>query len=193
VTGWLRRVVRGCTCARDGRPYQPTRLAEVWERLRGLCRNASIMPLLSGPGDAEVAARLFAAPAVTLTGRVRAGCTYTQSRNTPFQGLAADGAKLALFELIRRGWIVTAFIHDEILVEVPLGSDYASAGDELVNVMVGAMARVCPGVPIECGRPVPMTRWSKDAEAVYDADGRLVPWSPPDERIHGSQEVRRAA
>ena len=34
------------------------------------------------------------------SGRVRGGVSYTRARNTPFSGLAADGAKLALWNLI---------------------------------------------------------------------------------------------
>ena len=63
----------------------------------------------------------------TLTGRVRGRVGFTQARNTPFQGLAADGAKLALWALIRAGYRVVAFIHDEIIVELPEeGVDHAA-------------------------------------------------------------------
>src|SRR5690349_1939663 len=39
----------------------------------------------------------------TLTGRLRANATYTARRNRPFQRLAADGAKLALWRFWRAG------------------------------------------------------------------------------------------
>lgn len=44
---------------------------------------------------------------------------YTQARNTPFSGLAADGAKLALWNLTHIGYRVAAFVHDEFLIELP--------------------------------------------------------------------------
>ena len=42
------------------------------------------------------------------------------SKNTPFQSLAADGAKLALWNLLHAGFDVYGFVHDEILVDLPL-------------------------------------------------------------------------
>ncbi len=115
--------------------------------------------------------------AITLTGRIRANCTYCESRNTPFQGLASDGAKLALYKLICNGFRVVAFIHDEIIIEVPEGSDYESLGAGLKNIMVEEMRRVVPDVTIRCGDAVPMTRWSKDAKLTYDGNGRIMPWN----------------
>ena len=35
----------------------------------------------------------------TLTGRKRGNTSYCAEKNTPFQGLAADGAKIALYNL----------------------------------------------------------------------------------------------
>ena len=40
--------------------------------------------------------------ATTLTGRVRRYCSYCSAANAPFQGLAADGAKKALWTPIRQ-------------------------------------------------------------------------------------------
>lgn len=84
-----------------------------------------------------------------------------------------------MFELVRCGWCVAAFVHDEVLVEVPATDDLDARANELVDVMVTSMRRVCPGVPIACGDAVAMTCWSKDAEVVRDGQGRMVPWSPP--------------
>lgn len=44
---------------------------------------------------------------------------FTQARNTPFSGLAADGAKTALWNLTHIGFRVVAFIHDEFVIEIP--------------------------------------------------------------------------
>jgi hypothetical protein len=44
----------------------------------------------------ELEAKLFGTDVATLTGRLRGGVSFTQSCNTPFSGLAADGAKLGL-------------------------------------------------------------------------------------------------
>jgi hypothetical protein len=50
---------------------------------------------------------------------LRASATSSARHNTMFQGLAADGAKLALWKLWRAGYRLVNFIHDEILVELP--------------------------------------------------------------------------
>jgi DNA polymerase I-like protein with 3'-5' exonuclease and polymerase domains len=83
----------------------------------------------------------------TLTGRVRASCTYTAYLNTGFQGLAADGAKLALFYLEKAGINTVAFVHDEVVSEVP-----DNQIDELLNqqeeIMIKAMRQVIPDVEV---------------------------------------------
>ena len=58
----------------------------------------------------------------TRTGRIRAACTYTAARNTPFQGLAADGTKIALYRLKEAGYRVSNFIHDEFVIELRIHS-----------------------------------------------------------------------
>lgn len=55
----------------------------------------------------------------TLTGRKRGKTSYCAEKNTPFQGLAADGAKLALYNLDKAGFVIRGFVHDEIICEVP--------------------------------------------------------------------------
>jgi hypothetical protein len=61
-------------------------------------------------------------PVFTLTGRLRANASYCARHNTVFQGLAADGAKLALWLLWRAGYRIVNFIHDEVLIEIPVDS-----------------------------------------------------------------------
>ena len=114
-------------------------------------------------------------PAITPSGRVRADCSYCESRNTPFQGAAADGAKLALYDLVVAGYRVVAFIHDEVLVEVPETQDYRPVAEDISRTMVDAMKKICPDVAVSTEYAV-MRRWSKDAESVYDGAGRLIPW-----------------
>ena len=83
----------------------------------------------------------------TRTGRRRANTTYCAEKNTPFQGLAADGAKFALYNLDKEGFRVVGFIHDECIVEVSL-----EKGDTLVpeveKIMIDSMASVVPDVKI---------------------------------------------
>jgi hypothetical protein len=63
-----------------------------------------LAPDLAGrEGSDWLCNRLFQTGVATLTGRIRGRNSFTQARNTPFQGLAADGAKLALWGLMRNG------------------------------------------------------------------------------------------
>ena len=115
--------------------------------------------------------------------RVRGGCFYTSGCNTLFQGLAADGAKAAMWDLTKQMYIdkssplygvrCWAFIHDEFLFEGPEDTAHVWA-PHASKVMVEAMKRFTPDVKIEA-EPALMTRWFKSAEAKYD-DGKLVPW-----------------
>ena len=87
--------------------------------------------------------------ATTLTGRVRGRTSYCAEKNTPFQGLASDGAKLALWRLMNdSNFKLRGFVHDEIITEVAPGLE-----DELLpiqeKIMVEEMQKVCPDVRIE--------------------------------------------
>jgi len=171
-------ILGGGQYKRDGAPYNPRFLDRVWGGLYQLCRDPELKPLLmqrkAGP---DLAAR-FAEAAVTPTGRVRANVSYTEARNNPFQGLAADGAKLALFELVRRGYRVVAFIHDEFVIELPVESDHTVEAQRIERIVCDAMRRV-----LGCDLPVKAeyalaTCWSKAAAATRDENGRLLPWAP---------------
>lgn len=123
---------------------------------------------------------------VPRSGRRRGRVGYTQSCNTPFQGLASDGVKDALFRVAYECYVLPSsplygsrplvFIHDEIIVESP-DALAPEAGDRLASVMVDAMNKVCPDVPAQA-TPALCKRWLKGAKTVRDEDGRLVPWSP---------------
>lgn len=115
----------------------------------------------------------------TLTGRVRKYCTYNSACNFPFQGLAADGAKVALWNLVKAGFIIVNFVHDEVIMEIPLAQLHERT---LLarKIMEESMATIIPDVRIGT-EAAAMLRWSKAAKAVYDADGKLIPWSPVNE------------
>jgi DNA polymerase I-like protein with 3'-5' exonuclease and polymerase domains len=120
------------------------------------------------------------------SGRIRGDVPYTVACNSLFQGLAADGAKAAMFEVARRQYSVPSsalwgsrtvnFIHDELLVEVPADVERAHyAAFELRDVMVREFNKWVPDCPVSA-TPALMYRWSKSAEPVYDANGYLIPW-----------------
>lgn len=86
--------------------------------------------------------------ASTLTGRVRNNVTYTAGANSPFQGTAADGAKEALWRLVRKGVRLMGFVHDSVEVAIPKGKERSI--EPLVNrVLIEAMEFVLgQGVPV---------------------------------------------
>lgn len=115
--------------------------------------------------------------------RYRGGCGFTDGCNTIFQGLAADAAKHAGYELARacytgslRGAFIVDFIHDEFLFEFPANEAHDFAM-EAVRIMEDTAAIWIPDVPPKV-EPALMLNWSKDAGPEYDANKRLVPWMP---------------
>ena len=121
-----------------------------------------------------------------VTDRIRGDVSFTQACNSYFQGLAADGAKHALFQVSKRcytdpdsvlyGSRPIMFIHDEIVMECP--EDKApEASDELSRVMRDTMQLFTPDVPIKTDVAL-MNRWYKDAEEVRSSSGKLQVWQP---------------
>lgn len=120
-----------------------------------------------------------------VSGRARGRARYTAMANGFFQALAADGAKAAVYALAkacytREGMLAgsrsVAFIHDEVIMEHPEAT--ASERAKLqAQIMVDEMQQVCPDVKITAS-PALMRRWYKGADAVYDPQGKLIPWEP---------------
>lgn len=178
VVGALKNVVRGKTTKRDGTPYDPRWFESIWDGLIRLNANSELAPRLAArQGSPDLCDRLFRSRVVTTTGRIRGRVSFTQARNTPFQGLAADGAKLALFELARRGFRVVAFIHDEFLIELPEQGDHRAMAEQISGILCESMERVLDGVPAGCSYAL-MRRWFKSAKPAYDGSGNLIPWEP---------------
>jgi hypothetical protein len=176
----IRNVVRGRTHNAKGGPYSPRYVERIWRTLQRCCQDPALRPALEAcQGGEGLAGRLFGSGVWTLTGRLRAGVSYSQCRNTPFQGLAADGAKLALWRLVCAGYRVVGFVHDEVLVELPdRGGSVPRAEVERVEaILCRAMEEVLgEGIPVACESAL-ATCWSKDAERIVDGD-RVLAWSP---------------
>jgi len=100
---------------------------------------------------------------------------YTVACNTPFQGIAADGAKDALIFVFWEcffekksplfGCKPILFVHDEIVLEVPDDQQKASkAAKRLQELMETGMQRHTPDIPAVA--EAHLTRvWTKDAES----------------------------
>ena len=120
--GPIQDVVSGLVRDRKGANYNGAFKRFVWSVLSKLNNDISLeMPLRSQRGSPSLRRRIFGNTVSTLTGRVRGAAEYTESCNTQFQGLASDGAKLALYA-VSQIYPVVAFVHDELVVEVPEGN-----------------------------------------------------------------------
>ncbi len=119
--------------------------------------------------------------------RIRGGLTFCDGSNTLFQGLAADGAKHALWSVARESYAVPTsalygvvrpviFVHDEVFSEIRADVAHLAAPRK-AQIMIDAMREYVPDVKIGA-EPALMHRWQKDAEPAYDAAGKLIPWQP---------------
>ena len=120
--------------------------------------------------------------------RLRKVGTFPAACNTPFQALAADGAKAALCEVSRRcysepesslyGARLVNFVHDEVILEIDDRPEiYQPAAQEFEEVMQAEFNKFTPDFPTGTDA-VLMRVWSKNAEPVFDENGLLVPWTP---------------
>ncbi len=85
---------------------------------------------------------------LTMTGRLRARCSFRAARNNVFQGLAADGGILALWRLFRQGYRITMFVHDELVVSVPNNGKGHIHADVVARTMQDEMSKVLAGMPV---------------------------------------------
>lgn len=121
-------------------------------------------------------------------GIVRAGIWYAASRNNPFQSLAAECMSEVVVDLseacytgVLSGARPCLFVHDELLFEVPSGSEH-DFEQTFLRLAKAATTRVMPDVPVMWEGEA-TDRYSKSAKRVVSPDGRLLVWSP--EKQHG--------
>lgn len=124
----------------------------------------------------------------TPMGMVRRGASYCAASNgLGMQSPSAEGAKLAINQVTRACWDGTmddtlygsrplAFIHDELIVEVPEENAHACAAS-IQEHMESAMQRAFPDMRIGTEAAL-MYRWDKRAKPVYNEEGVLIPWQP---------------
>lgn len=138
----------------------------LWNKLLAVVklspRREDIEPLLAeGQGSPTLGRKLLTVPSVTLTGRVRSRCIYTEARNTPFQGVAGDGGKLALWRLYYEGFDVRAFVHDEFIVAYK-GRPTPAVLKRARDIMEKSMEEVIgQGVPVLIEPGELTTKWTK--------------------------------
>lgn len=167
--GWMARNVISFSepCYRSGSPYDENVIDYFWEKV------GEILPQLSKKyqkaiEEREASKELANAvcrlaqneSALTLTGRLRANVTFCAQHNTIFQGLAADGAKLAMWKLFRAGHRIVNFIHDEFLIEIPQQEDTTEIEKDIKRLMIEGMQEVLPDIRIDVEYSV-KPRWEK--------------------------------
>jgi DNA polymerase I-like protein with 3'-5' exonuclease and polymerase domains len=100
-------------------------------------------------GSKDLLTEVLKESVVTRTGRIRTLIDdYCAAKNTPFQGLASDGAKISLYRLDRAGFRVCNFVHDENVIDQPLTSNIENKKNEIKKIMKNGMATVVPDVKI---------------------------------------------
>lgn len=122
------------------------------------------------------------------TKRHRGRASYCARCNNGFQALGADCAKRAAWLITRACYAepssplfnsrVVAFIHDEFILETDDAPTAHDVAVELARLMAEGANQFLPDVPIPMSKmePLLMRRWSKKAEPIRGADGRLTPW-----------------
>ena len=156
----IQDVVSGNLRNRKGTGYTGAFRRHVWNALLKINKDSSLeMPLRSQRGSPSLRRRIFGNTVVTLTGRVRGAAEYTESCNTQFQGLASDGAKLALYA-VSQLYPVVAFVHDELVVEVP-ADEPEKHGRVIESLMNTSMDKVLGGFVRSEVEWVVSDTWSK--------------------------------
>mgnify|MGYP001068469784 CR=1 FL=1 len=180
--GVVRNVIKGNKYKKNGTEYNEGYQKRIFTSLKRLStRNQFVLQMLDeckGDGNEELYKALFGKPVTTLTGRVRGKVGFTQACNTPFSGLASDGAKLAMWNLYMSGYNIIAFIHDEIVIEIPETSSgiYDEEADHVKMIMNGSMQELTGPIPIGSSFTISKV-WSKSAQQVRDELGRLRCWT----------------
>jgi DNA polymerase I-like protein with 3'-5' exonuclease and polymerase domains len=120
-------------------------------------------------------------------GMVRRGASYTAATNgAAMQTPAAEGAKSAVYNVVKECYLESdsplygcyplAFIHDEIIIQIPDNESRTAAANRLCEVMRESMEEILTGVPITV-EPALMMNWDKGAQTVIDEKGELQVWT----------------
>lgn len=180
----FRKTVSGNPYANNGNPYAEELVRWTWDKLAEHDfphKDKFKDDIVAWRGSEDLCRAVQSiATVVWNTGMIKSNCTYCQSKNAHFQGLVAAGAKLALYRLVREGFRVVNFIHDEFIVEVPIEADHLAVARQIERIMIEEMQKMIPDVKIGVEYAL-MDRWHKGAEAVYDnpkVQTKLLLWKP---------------
>lgn len=159
-----------------GRSYKPEEIAYFWQKARQL--PVSLSPALQrklqigqpDPGLWEAVRDWAGRRSVfTWTGRLRANATFCSARNCIFQGLAADGAIMALWYVWRAGYRIVDFVHDQIVVEAPADNWVLARAQHIEHLMKQGMLTVVPGMLVKVETVVSRSLNKADLDPRYMA------------------------
>lgn len=174
----IRNIVNGKTIRKNGHSYSKYFTDRIWNAIEELAIDPDMftqIQLCNRKGSVELFKKLLGKDVCTLTGRIRGKVGFTQSCNTPFSGLAADGAKLAMWNLLYHQFKLIGFIHDEILIEIPRDSNLDEKTKLIESIVCESMQQLTGSIPISCEYSLSEV-WSKDAKAIYDENGKIQVW-----------------
>ena len=106
--------------------------------------------------------------------RARRGCTFTSfSNGILMQSLSADGAKIAAYNVARfleknKIGKMLAFIHDEVIVEIPSNSELPELTENISYLMCESMRSVMPDIRITVEASEMPERWIKEGEFEFE-------------------------
>jgi hypothetical protein len=180
--GMLLKVLRDPAPVTDqgrGRPYTAEEIAYFWDRAQHLPLKLE-PPLLARLRGRQAHPRLWEAvrnwagrrPVFTVTGRLRANTAFCSSRNTIFQGTAADGALLGLWLVWRAGYKIVSYVHDQLVVESPADDKVKDRVADIERRMKEGMALVIPGMRVKVETVVTRSLHKKELDPRYDPDSK---------------------
>ena len=149
---------------------------EMWPEMKRYFRHINSLMREDDEGEK------YATVEQLVSGRIRARTRYTAACNSFFQGLAADLAKHACYELAKACYIpghnkilygsrTVVFVHDESIMEHAAATAHERAMEQ-ARIMVEAGKPYTRDVPLKAA-PSLMLYWSKAAGEGLDANGRL--------------------
>ena len=154
--GMLLKVLRDpYPVKQSGVPYSPAEIEFFWLKAEQI--PFDLAPKLAAKlaqhepsEDLHDAVRGWAGnrPVYTITGRLRANASFTASRNSTFQGPAADGAILSLWLLWRAGYKLVSAIHDQVVIESVADEHVLERKAEIERPMIEGMHQVIPGMNV---------------------------------------------
>jgi hypothetical protein len=158
-----------------GRSYTPEEIAFLWEQAQRLpvrLKPQEQAKLQGRQSDKKLwkAVRDWAGrrSVFTVTGRLRANATFCSSRNTIFQGAAADGNLLGLWLVWRAGYQLVDFVHDQLVVESPADDKVQDRVAEIERLMKQGMGLVVPGMLVKVETVVTRSLNKKEVDTRYD-------------------------